>query len=302
MRHLIIPLLIIVLMIGCSRPTTTTALIDGVESTIYRPPGTIEVDRNIYVDESELSNMGYREYLSWLETVHGKASLAYQKAYPDVTVWQSATGFLKDFDKDYFINPVYGEFPVVGISLEQAKAYSKWRTDRVAEMILAREQYIKLPEVLSATNHFTIEKYISGNYKGVLKKERKRVLPVYYIPTKMEWERYVCTDLRQLILADKERKYNQKLIKNGRPLYNLKQDKKAKEMGPMFRFGYGESQNGLKHVIGNVSEMTLSGESRGGNWQQSLSELLKNDEQLFTTPNHYTGFRNICRWEKLGAS
>ena len=294
-------LLLVFCVLSCGQHTTTLQ-VDGVESTIYRPPGTIEIDHNIYVDESELPNIAYKEYLSWLEKVYGESSAKYQNAYPDVSVWRVANEYLKDFEKDYFTNPIYDEFPVVGISLAQATAYSQWRTDRVAEMILVREKYIESPKVLTETSQFTIEKYFSGTYEGILKKELRKVLPVYHIPTKAEWNRYVYTDLNQLIAKDKALKYNQKLLKIGQPLYNLKQAEDGREMGPMLRFSYGESQHGLKHVLGNVSEMTQSNECIGGNWQQSLSDLLKNDEQPFSTPNYYTGFRNICRWEKLGAS
>lgn len=52
------------------------------------------------------------------------------KVYPDTTVW------IRDFDysynepmhNDYFWHEAYGEYPVVGVSWTQAKAFCEWRT------------------------------------------------------------------------------------------------------------------------------------------------------------------------------
>lgn len=300
MKKQLFLLVLTVFILSCGSPAKV--IIDGVENTTYRPPGTVKIQDNVYVDQFELSNIDWREYLGWLETVYGKSSLVYKDAYPDLAVWRAANGYLKGFEKDYFTNPVYNEFPLVGVSLEQAKNYTKWRTDRVAEMILVQEKHIKSPEVLTEATHFTIAKYLSGTYQGILKQEKRQLLPVYKIPTKLEWNNYVYTDVAQLVNEDKELKQNQKLIKKGRSLYNLKQNEQPQEMGPMLRFGFGESKNGLSHVLGNVSEMTLSEEVIGGNWQHSLSNLLENDAQQLIGPNYYTGFRNICTWEKFETS
>ena len=62
------------------------------------------------------------------------------KVYPDTTVW------IRDFEysynepmhNDYFWHQAYGEYPVVGISWEQAKAFCQWRT--LAKNIYKKEK------------------------------------------------------------------------------------------------------------------------------------------------------------------
>ena len=290
---------VLIFLIGCSN-NRTLVVIDGVENEIYRPPGTIEIKENVYVDEFELSNIDYREYLSWLDQVHGKNSMIYKNAYPDLSVWQSANEALKGLEKEYFSNPAYDYYPVVGISLEQARDYTKWRTDRVAEMILTLKAYIEPPKELAPATHFTIERYLLGTYKWVLKKEKKRTFPVYSIPTEKEWTTYVAADLEAQILQDKELKNNKRILNRGGNLYNIKQQGSIQEKGPMLRLGFGINDNGLTHVIGNVSEMTTEGIARGGNWKESLVAIIENDRHQFEKANYFTGFRNICQWKQLG--
>lgn len=53
--------------------------------------------------------------------------------YPDTTVW------VKDFDngandlmlRNYFSDPKFGKYPVVGVSWKQAKAYTIWKTEKI---------------------------------------------------------------------------------------------------------------------------------------------------------------------------
>jgi sulfatase modifying factor 1 len=94
---------------------------------------------SFYMDESEVSNLDYREYLFWLRRVYPENPEKYQTALPDTLVWREKLAYNEPYVSNYLRHPAYGKYPVVGVSWKQADAYSKWRTDRVNEGILVEK-------------------------------------------------------------------------------------------------------------------------------------------------------------------
>ena len=164
---------------------------------------------SFYMDESEVSNLDYREYLYWLERVFGKDYPELVKsAHPDEFVWRDELAYNEPFVEYYFTHPAYDEYPVVGVSWVQAMEYCKWRSDRVNEFIMVRDGYLELnPNQVNADN-FSTDAYLSGKYEGVQGKRPMKnlnpsgedgeyrdvefedgvLLPEYRLPTEAEWE------------------------------------------------------------------------------------------------------------------
>ncbi len=176
--------------------------------------------QSFYMDETEVTNVMYMEYLDWLKRVYPPSEENYKNIYvgalPDTLVWRSALGYNETMTNNYLRHPAYGNYPVVGVNWIQAVEFSKWRTDRVNEALLEQEGYIKRDAKVtdvSAESTFSTEAYLEspsksygGNeeivYKGRNNKlsgdeEAKGVyaqrtsgliLPEYRLPTEAEWE------------------------------------------------------------------------------------------------------------------
>ena len=171
--------------------------------------------KSFYLDETEVSNLQYREYLYWVSRVFADFPEVYRNALPDTNVWRSKLAYNEPFVEYYFRHPAYKDYPVVGVNWLQATDFAAWRTDRVNEYIMDREKYIKYnPQYEVAEQNFNTKAYLAGQYefavagknrhkkqdytkkKKFLKKKATRnvkmedgvLLPEYRLPTEAEWE------------------------------------------------------------------------------------------------------------------
>ncbi|MEH6407964.1 MAG: gliding motility lipoprotein GldJ [Leeuwenhoekiella sp.] len=101
--------------------------------------------QSYYMDETEVTNNMYLQYLDYLKKVYPPEETRYRNIYygalPDTLVWRNRLGFNETMTENYLRHPAYANYPVVGVSWIQAVEFSKWRTDRYNELILEREGY-----------------------------------------------------------------------------------------------------------------------------------------------------------------
>ena len=144
--------------------------------------------------------------------------------YPDTTVW------VNDFQnsdnemylRNYFCNPAYNDYPVVGVTWEQANAFCAWRTDYLLKGLGGEARFIQR----------------------------------YRLPTEAEWE-YAARGK-----AGNEFPWENKDVKNGDGCFyaNFKPDRgNYTKDGNLItsRVGiYTANSNGLYDMAGNVAEWT----------------------------------------------
>ena len=129
--------------------------------------------RSFYMDQAEVTNLEYLFYLQYLEKVFPPQDDNYRKIYqaalPDTLVWRDALGFNELLTESYLRHPSYADYPVVGVSWNQATEYCKWRTDRVNEKILYDKGVLnKLFDqdslVVEGKNRFDTGAYLANPY------------------------------------------------------------------------------------------------------------------------------------------
>lgn len=175
---------------------------------------------SFYMDETEISNFHWCEYMYWVKRTYTDFPMVYKKSLPDTLSWREKLGFNEKYVEYYLRHPAYRDYPVVGVSWQQASEFCKWRTDRVNEFILIREG-ILVSNPNQQNEPFTTDAYMAGQYEqglnpqgqiadldpskggydpttGKLKTKdlatrRVRmsdgiILPRYRLPTEAEWE------------------------------------------------------------------------------------------------------------------
>ncbi len=168
-------------------------------------PRRVTVD-SYYIDEIEVRNQDYKDFLHWLNRVYVSYPNVYKNALPDTLVWRKPMAFNEPYIKTYFRHPAFNEYPVVGVSWQQACDYCLWRTDRVNELLLVKKGILKMDMTQKDANSFNTDAYLLGQYEGVVNKNlpnlasgdknaTRRVafddgilLPSYRLPTEAEWE------------------------------------------------------------------------------------------------------------------
>ena len=139
---------------------------DDVMKDWNNAPTRMQV-RSFYMDETEVTNLMYIEYLDWLKRVFVQedgTNPIYVSALPDTLVWRNQLGYYDDMVNNYLRHPAFRTHPVVGVSWQQANNFAKWRTNRVNELILEEKGWIakgaRTSDAIKGRVNFDTETYL----------------------------------------------------------------------------------------------------------------------------------------------
>ncbi|UOQ70565.1 formylglycine-generating enzyme family protein [Hymenobacter cellulosilyticus] len=139
----------------CTEPYTSPSfplLSVWKKQGLLQPPGIVPItEAGLGIDEAEVSNLEWKFYQEQLSRSAPTLAASMQ---PLASAQPTA---------DYYQNPFYNRFPVVGVSYEQVVAFCKWRSRVVTQ---ATNEGLHHPDSL-------ITNYIRFTYR---------------LPTEAEWE------------------------------------------------------------------------------------------------------------------
>lgn len=270
------------------------------------PPNGVWLRDNLFIDKTEITNSEWLEYMYWIDKHQPKNHFA---VLPDTTLWRHPLAYSEPYVEYYLRHPAYRDYPVIGVSYEQAVAYCKWRSDRVNEFIYIREHKIKDWNADSIYPHPEVMRF--------------------RLPAKEEWEYAAAAGLEQDRYPFG---YESLLDKNNVPvsnvleysnLYNKTQRQSYRHAGGYYDnysyelvapvHAFTPNKYGIYNMTGNVSEMIADSLFKGLNYSTSLDgstfrnkpgDYIRTDSIPYSCDNRFTfrykepkvwlGFRCVC--------
>ena len=299
MKKLICALLLFILN-GCISKDTFDVVRKTPKQT-FIPPGTVWLRDNLFIDETEISNVNWLEFVYWNYS-HNLPKSYCDSMLPDSNVWGDTylhESWYKQYYSNilakryYFRHPAFQNYPVVGISYKQAKEFCKWRSDRVNEYYYRLKNHIK---------NWKYDSTYNQNFPKVV---------IYRLPSREEWE-YAASagfDFEKYPLGFEKIK-----DKNNLPVSDTKEYAIISEYLLNDTATYGSythflmtpvyvgkpNKFGIYNLLGNVSEIITDSTYKGLNYTKFIrnpsNDSSYNYKQSFnySKPETWLGFRCVC--------
>lgn len=214
------------------------------------------IDDGVYMSTTEISNGQYRQFLQTLKE-DGRTD-DYHNCLQDTLVWYESLTYGEPFMVYYHSHPAYNYYPVVGVDLEDAQAFSQWLTDELKG-----------------------EKKLTGTRFEV------------GLPTEDEWYQALGSkDALPDPEKDKKGQFNYNLKYQPSEMEKVFSDD-ATITAPVE--SYHPNAKGIYNLIGNVAELTAEGYIKGGSWNDLYKDVKPTSRQTLEMPGAQVGFRVVLR-------
>lgn len=259
-------------------------------------PGAVPLPgQNYYIDETEVTNQEWQNFLNYVRS--DSTLRAYQRLVPAATAQPTP---------DYFTNPFYRYYPVVGITYGQAQDFCRWRSSIVSEEV---------------------------QWSRATRQPRPGRI-TYRLPTEQEWEFAAgsftgqpygtACPTRQVQVDPAAAAYLQLRARSTTPAAQVAQDIAAfnatkpsitwfncrRELpyflqAPTPDYVHSTPPNafGLYQLLGNVAEMVQEpGLTKGGSYRDSPEACAIRARGTYAGPAPTVGFRCVCEVSFASAS
>lgn len=249
----------------------------------------VKID-SFYICKFEVSNAEYRIFVN---DIRKKDTTLYKQMLPDTLVWRTNLAYNEPYVDYYFRHPAYANYPVVGVSHEQALAYCTWLTQKY--MGMEKRKYKKVEFTLPSVEEWTYAAqggqqltpfpwsyYDMQNNKGQWLANFKIVpqssigyieLPVQNVYGKIE---------------------NRKILTSSGGYIGQGGNDLTAPVNSYYPNGYG-----LHNMAGNVEELVREkGTTKGGSWNDTGYYLMNQVEEKYDSTNATSaerGFRFIMK-------
>jgi len=268
-----------------------------------QPPGGVAINDTLWFDKTEMTNMGWLEYLFWIKQIKPDE---YYANLPDTNVWitdygmdtcRQAIGLMLN----YLRHPAYAQYPVVGITKEQAERYASWRSDRVFEYHLVTTGIIDHHSHQDSIYHFTIDRFFRGEYATLIPTDTFRYYPHYRLPTPEEYlaaaayQDSVLSSQRQWCLIKRCKRCLQYTLADTPVVTKPPSHGMITLPRPVSHSQcWSHNRKMVLNVRGNADELTSV---PGITTREVFRENSETPDTLIhRNVNSYTGFRNVMTW------
>jgi formylglycine-generating enzyme required for sulfatase activity len=230
---------------------------------------------NLYACQFEVTNYDWLCFLNWIRKTKGEDE--YLKNLPDTLVWRSHLSYREQFAQYYLRHPAYRDYPVVGVSYEQALNFCNYLTE-------------------------------TGN---ILLKDKKVKKILFRLPTEEEWELAARGGLPEGTIfpwgTSNYRKENGKykgslqanFIRGKGDIMalagNLNDGGDITVRGDLF----WPNNYGLYNIAGNVAEMVAEKSiCKGGSWFKESHKMVISTRDTFNVAESWVGLRVFAEIEE----